>query len=309
MVRGAAGILLPLIVPAIIAMIIWGLPGDPATTICPQGTCGETARQALIERYSLTSPYAFLYSWLSRAIFLDFGISPVTIAGKEVWALVATSVPNTALVMLLALGPITVGTFGAALGWFPRQLDAVFQGIGVVPAVIFALFCVAFITIFDLGGIGAFGIPMFEYDNWEVSPMKLLAGGLVLGLADGALSGAVSGTRSVFDTEFKQRYIGIAILRGERPMVNAAPNVLPTLIGQFRSRVLHLLSGTVIIEVILGIEGLGDLLWRATLDNDYFVVLGAAWGFALISSFLLIFQAISGVVVELMIRRSPSVPT
>lgn len=308
MVRAGAGLLLPFLVPAIIAMIIWGLPGDPATTICPPGTCGETARQALIERYNLSDPFSFLGTWLSRAVFLDFGVSPVSIAGKSVWALVATSVPNTALVMLIAFIPIMLGTVGAALSWLPRQIDAVLQTIGMVPAVIFALFVVAAITINGWGDVGAFSIPFFEHDSWEISPVKLLSAGLVLALADGALSGAVLGTRSVFDTEFKQRYVGIAILRGEGPMSNALPNILPTLVGQFRSRVLHLLSGTVIVEVVLGIEGIGDLLWRGTLDNDYFVVLGAAWGFALLSAILLIFQALSGVYMELMVRRSPKVP-
>lgn len=309
LVRALAALSLPVLVPAIITMIIWGLPGDPSTTLCPPVTCPAQARQALVESYSLSDPFSFLSAWLSKAVFLDFGRSPVTFAGFEVSDLLAASIPNTTIVMLIALTPILIGTFGAAFSILPKQVDSVLQAVGIVPAVLLALFVVAALTInFGPSDPWAFNVPTNGMLDWEISPIKLAGAGLVLGLADGALSGAVGGTRSVFETEIKRRYIGIAVLRGEGTMSNAAPNVLPTLIGQFRARMLHLLSGTVIVEVVLGIDGLGDLLWRGTLDNDYFVVIAAAWGFALLSSFLLLFQAASEVAIALWVRRSPPVP-
>jgi ABC-type dipeptide/oligopeptide/nickel transport system permease component len=307
-VRATAALSLPFLVPAIITMIIWGLPGDPASTLCPPVTCPTEAREALVTSYSLEDPFSFLGAWLSRAVVLDFGRSPVAYAGMEVSDLLASSVPNTTIVMLIALVPILLGTFGAAFSVLPKQLDPILQAVGVVPAVLFALFVVAALTInFGPSDPWAFAVPLSTLD-WEISPIKLVGAGVVLGLADGALSGAVAGTRSVFESEIKQRYIGIAVLRGEGAMTNAAPNVLPTIIGQFRGRVLHLLSGTVIVEVILGIDGLGDLLWRGTLQNDYFIVLAAAWGFALLSAVLLFLQALSEVGISLLVRYSPPVP-
>ena len=91
----------------------------------------------------------------------------------------------------------------------------------------------------------------------------------------------------------------IALLRGETPLSNALPNVLPALIGQFRARMLHVLSGTVIVEVVLGIPGLGELLWDGTLLQDFGVVLAAAWAFSLLSGVLLLAQAGAEVVREL----------
>ncbi|MFK7928298.1 MAG: ABC transporter permease subunit [Myxococcota bacterium] len=356
LVRFIAALSLPLIVPTIITLIIWALPGDPATTICPPVTCPDTAREHLVETYSLRSPYSdgirnafgaptqaleagydssvgvipqaepltwfqyggetlagtvdaffFLAAWLSHAVAFDFGRSPVVFTGFEVSDLLVSSIPNTASLMLVALIPILLGTFGAATGWLPRRLDGLLSGIGVVPSVIFALFVVAALTI-NLGPDDPLSTNL-EWGQlyWDVQPLKLLAGGLVLGLADGALSGAVTGTRSSFETEMKQRYIGIAILRGEGVFSNALPNVLPTLVGQLRGRVLHLLSGTVIVEVVLQLDGLGDLLWRGTLGNDYFVVLAAAWGFSLLSAVMLFVQAASEVGVAMLIRRSPKV--
>ena len=54
---------------------------------------------------------------------------------------------------------------------------------------------------------------------------------------------------------------------------------------------------------MLQVNGLGDLLFRATLLQDFFVVLAAAWGFSLISAFLLFIQAIAEIAVARHVRR------
>ena len=116
-----------------------------------------------------------------------------------------------------------------------------------------------------------------------------------MGLADGAFSGAIKGVRGTFERERMERYVGVSILRGERFLGNTLPNVAESLIGQFRSRILLLLSGLVIVEVILNTGGLGELLWKGTLKQDFAVVLVAAT-FAIISSLLLLLQAFVEVV-------------
>ena len=106
--------------------------------------------------------------------------------------------------------------------------------------------------------------------------------------------------------ENQQRYVGVAILRGERTLENTLPNVAPALVGQMRARVIHLLSGAVVVEVILRIDGLGDLLWGGTLKQDFGVVLGAATLFGAVSAVLLLIQAFVEIVVALHVRRAPS---
>ena len=55
------------------------------------------------------------------------------------------------------------------------------------------------------------------------------------------------------------------------------PNVAPALAGQLRARAIHLLSGgAVVVEVVLRIEGLGELLWIGTLLQDFGVVLACS---------------------------------
>ena len=88
---------------------------------------------------------------------------------------------------------------------------------------------------------------------------------------------------------------------------NTIPNLAGALVGQFRSRIVHLLSGAVIVEVIVRVDGFGALLWRGTLMQDFGVVLAAATIFASLSSVLLLCQAIVEVVQNLHQRRAPDI--
>jgi ABC-type dipeptide/oligopeptide/nickel transport system permease component len=78
------------------------------------------------------------------------------------------------------------------------------------------------------------------------------------------------------------------------------------MIGQMRGRVLHVLSGAVVVEVVVGIPGLGQLLWDGTLKQDFGVVLAATFAFSAFSGALMLAQALSEIAVALYVRRSPS---
>lgn len=296
MVRLVAALALPLLVPAIITALIWALPGDPASIICPPESCGGTA--VLAARWNLDAgPMAFFWGWLSGAIHGDFGNSWRLQQGVPVAELLQTAVPNSLVLIALALVPLSLGSALAANGWLPRKADPVLQVVGLVPALVLSLVAAAGVEL-------TYGAASFA---GQASWVRLLAGALVLGLADGALSGAITGTRAVFLTENQQRYVGIAVLRGERRLTNTLPNVASALAGQLRARVLHLLSGAVVVEAVLRIDGIGDLLWGGTLLQDFGVVLAAASGFAMLSSLLLVTQALVEIAVAWHVRRAPAV--
>lgn len=296
MVRLAAAVFLPFAVPAIITMLIWALPGDPAEIICPPEICGGT--EALAARWNLDGgPWKFFSAWVSGAVQGDFGNSWRVQQGVPVAELLAEAVPTTTMLILAGLVPLLLGAIGAATGIIPRRTDPAANLIGLVPAVVFALLCAAVVEL----NYGA------ESFNAEATRLRIGLGALVLGFADGAFAGATTGVRALFRTERKQRYVGVALLRGERPLANMLPNVAPALAGQLRARVLHLLSGTVVVEVVLRINGIGDLLWGGTLLQDFGVVLAAATAFAALSGALLLIQAGTEIVVALVVRRSPPV--
>lgn len=295
--RLIAAISLPFLVPAFITAALWSLPGNPAEIICPPQICEGTA--VLAQRFHLDQgPVAFYQRWMGEALTGEFGNSWRVAQGYPVADLIKESLPATAQMVGIALVPILLGVLLAAAGWMPRKLDPLWQAIGVIPAVILALVFTAYVTI----NYGA-----MSHEGWP-GTLRILLGGLTLGVADGALAGAVVGTRSVFESEMKQRYIQISILRGESAISNALPNVLPALVGQLRGRAVALLSGAVVVEVVLGVEGLGDLLWSGTLLQDFSVVLAAAWAFSLLSAALMAGQAVIEIAVAWWVRRSPPIP-
>lgn len=295
--RIAVAFLLPVAVPAIITLLIWALPGDPASIICPPATCG--GNEALASRWNLNQgPMHFFSGWLSAALQGDFGRSWRLQQGVEVAELLRDAVPSTLLLLAIALIPMTVAAFGAASGFLSRRLDPFLQAAGLVPALVMALVAAAIVEL-SYGSLSFSGNAVW---------IRLVAGALVLGFADGAFSGTVLGVRGLFRAENKQRYAAVALLRGERRIHNTLPNVATALAGQLRARTLHLVSGVVVVEVVLRIDGLGDLLWGGTLLQDFGVVLAAATGFAALSALLLAVQAVVEVIVELHVRRAPAVP-
>ncbi len=330
LVRLIAAVALPLIVPAVITGILWALPGDPVEILCPPGIC--TGQEELAQRWHMDAgPIGFYTHWLANAFTGDFGRSIRVMQGQTVDTLLMESIMPTLWLVLAALLPVVVLSAVSAANRISARFDPAWQLIGLVPSVLFALLACAlleinqswFKSVFDpvheagWSGLSVvlawvpqalqFLVPVPATDG-SMSALRIAFGAVVLGLADGALSGAVTGTRSVFEEETKQRYVQIAVLRGEGILGNMLPNVMPALIGQFRGRMLHLLSGAVVVEVVLGIPGLGQLLWDGTLLQDFFVVLAAAWAFSLLSGVLLLIQAATEVLVEMHIRRSPVVP-
>jgi peptide/nickel transport system permease protein len=284
------------VVPALITAVLWALPGNPADIICPPQICRGT--EALAERWHLDAgPVAFYRWWIGGALALEFGNSWRLQQGTSVHDLLFDALPVTVELLVLALVPSTLGSLLAAFGRLPRRFDPLWQALGLVPTVILALIAAAYVEI-EFGAL--------SHDGWP-GLLRLLLGALVLAVADGAFAAAVIGTRSTFEDEYRQRYVGIALLRGESAVANALPNVLPALVGQLRGRVLHLLSGTVVVEVVLAIPGLGELLFDGTLMQDFGVVLAATWAFAAISGLLLLAQALIEVGVALGVRRAPAV--
>lgn len=295
-VRLVAAALLPVLVPLVITGFIWALPGDPASLICPPEVCSGT--EELAKRWNLDGgPWKFFSAWLSGAVQGDFGRSWRLLQGAPVSELLWESLPLTAALVGAAFVLVVLGALGAATRAVPSWADAPLEAIGLVPVLVLSLVAAATVTM-------SYGARAFDT---EAVIVKVLLGALALGLADAALSGTVIGVRSQVEDERRQRYVRMAALRGEGELANALPNVLPALVGQLRARTLHLLSGAVVVEVVLQLEGLGDLLWGGTLVQDFGVVLAAAFGFSLLSAALLAGQALVEVLVALHVRRSPAV--
>jgi uncharacterized protein (TIGR00369 family) len=62
LVRSAAALVLPVAVPFLCVLLLWALPGDPASIICPPETCSGT--EELARRWNLDQgPTHYFLSW------------------------------------------------------------------------------------------------------------------------------------------------------------------------------------------------------------------------------------------------------
>lgn len=295
--RAAVAIALPLLVPACVTAALWVMPGDPAEILCPPATCSGTAE--LARRFHLDEGgIAFYQWWLRQAVIGDLGVSWRFAQGEPITGLVLESLPYTLSVLGLSAVTLVSASVATALAWLPRRLDPVWSVIGLMPSVILALLFAAAVTL-------QYGATSLE--GWYAA-LRVVLGAVVLVFSDGALAATIQGARSSLDAESRQRYASIAELRGETVLSNVLPNTLPGLMGQLRGRLVGLLSASVIVEVVLGIPGLGDLLWEGTLRQDFGVVIGAAWVFSLVSALMLVVQAAAEVALWLHVRWAPALP-
>lgn len=296
LLRLGAAVALPVVVPACITAIVWALPGDPAEVICPPGICegiGELAARWHLDQ----GPWAFYTHWMGAAADGDFGRSWGVMQGVPVRELLDGAVPVTLLLVGGATVGVALGVLLAVTGVAGRRTEGLAGLVGVAPLILLALLGAAGVELSY--GAEAFG----EVANrW-----RLLAGVLVLTLADGALGNAVGGARASIAAERSQRYVSVGELRGEGALANMLPNVGGALAGQLRARFLQLLSGAVVVEVVLRLDGVGDLLWWGALKQDFGVVLAAATVFAALSGAALAGQAAAELALGWVVRRSPVV--
>jgi ABC-type dipeptide/oligopeptide/nickel transport system permease component len=288
-----AALFLPILVPGIITLFIWALPGDPASIICPPEQCPT---EVLAKEFNLDKgSWVFYSDWLSNAMGGEFGRSWRVMQGVEIQELLLEAIPNTFFLLLFSLFPISLGAFLGAMGTPRAKWDPLLIAGGIVPVVVFALISAAVVEINYAGS------DLEQEANW----VRILMGAFTLGFADAAFSGSLIGVRETFSREKNQRYVGVSILRGETVLSNTLPNVSNAIIGQYRARILHILSGLVIVEVIVGVNGVGSLLWKGTLKQDFGLVLATATIFAGISALLLVVQAFFECVVAMHVRRVP----
>lgn len=293
--RLGVALLLPVLVPGAILAALWALPGDPAELVCPPGAC--TGTESLAARWNLDQGALALWSdWLRGAAAGELGVSWRVLPGVPVAELLGEALP-VSLLLWVSAGALVVGGAGlGALPGVPGWLRSGIAALGGVPALLLAL---AASAVVDLRfGLDAFGE--------EAAGWRLLLAIPVLGLADGAFSGAEGGVHDSFRRERSERYVAAARLRGEGELGNLLPNLAGALAGQVRARQVALLSASVIVEAALRLDGVGDLLWRGVLAQDFPVVLAAATVYAAAAATLLAGQALVEAGVAAWTRWNPA---
>jgi peptide/nickel transport system permease protein len=253
------------------------LPGDAARLMLGMNATPD-AVEALREQMGLNQPPVWRYlSWIGGMLTLDFGRSytysvPVIELVRD---RVGVSLPLAILALLLSTAiAIPVGIFSAERRG--RAADAVTMGaaqLGVaVPNFWFALLLIYVFAVW-LRLVPAGGFPGWSAGAWPALKALILPA-VALALPQAAILARV--TRSALLEVLGEDYIRTARAKGmprravlwRHALRNAMIPVLTILGLQFA----FLMAGTIIIENVFYLPGLGRLIFQAITQRDLIVV-------------------------------------
>jgi peptide/nickel transport system permease protein len=275
--RLIVGIITLVIASMVVFSVLEILPGDPARLMLGMNAT-EDALQALRSQLGLDLPLPVRYlDWVSGMLTLDFGRSytysvPVIDLIKE---RAAVSLPLAIIALILStVIAIPVGIFSAARRGTPA--DTLSMGaaqIGVaVPNFWFALLLIYVFAVW-LRLVPAGGFPGWGAGIWPATKALILPA-VALALPQAAILARV--TRSAMLEALSEDYIRTARAKGlprravlwRHALRNAMIPVLTILGLQFA----FLLAGTIIIENVFYLPGLGRLVFQAITQRDLIVV-------------------------------------
>jgi peptide/nickel transport system permease protein len=278
--RRAVRLVLVLLVVSFLSFLLINLlPGDPTTQILGTSATQE-ARAQLRAELGLDEPLLTRYvTWLGEALTGDLGMSYGT--GIPVGEALVNRLPVTlellllAQVIALALG-VTVGVLAArrAGGLLDRTLTTVTFGFLSTPVFVSGvLLILVFAVTADL--LPATGYEAFTDDPVENLESMVLPA-VTLAISEIAVYSRL--LRSDLIATLQEDYIALARARGLssrrilwRHALRPSTISLVTVIGL---SVGTLIGGSVIVETLFALPGIGRLIVDAIFSRDYLVVQG-----------------------------------
>ncbi len=263
-----------------------GTPTDMQTTMNPMA--GAAARARLEKIYGLDEPVHVQYvNWLSRIVRLDFGRS-MSGDHRPVWDKIKERLPLTLSIniisMILILGlSIPIGVYSALYqdSWFDRTMTVlVFIGFAVPGfwlALLLMLWLGIYVPLFPISGLTSLGFEQMGFWGkcWDLARHLTLP---VFVFTITGLAGMSRYMRTSMLEVLRQDYILTARAKGlpMRRVVfkHALKNALLPVITILGLSIPTLIGGSVIIESVFALPGLGQLFYKAVLARDYPLVMG-----------------------------------
>jgi len=270
------------------------LPGGPETAALGVGASEEQIAEFRAEQ-NLDDPLMVRYArWLGNALQGDLGESPIT--NTSVSDLLSHNLVPTlqlmlyATVLALALAiPLGILSAYKADTWFDKGVNTAAFGLLALPNYILGV-----LLVFLFAGQGLLDwLPSSTYVEFSDDPYEHFRHMVLptIALAAGQLAVYMRLLRTDMIATLQEDYIGVARAKGMptrrillrhalRPSSFSLLTVAAINIGT-------LIGGTIVIEQVFTIAGLGTLLVRAIFTRDYLVVQGAivivAVGFVLVN--------------------------
>ncbi len=264
-----------------------GSPTDMETTLNPTATI-ET-RQKLEKLYGLDKPLHKQYiNWVTRLAKLDFGLS-MSGDRRPVWDRIKERLPltfgmNVASLLLTLMIAVPIGMYSAWRqgGWFDRGMTVlVFIGFAVPGfwlALLLMLWLGIYYPIFPISGLTSLDYELLSPWGKFADLAKHLALPIFI-YTFGSLAGMSRFMRSSMLEVLRQDYITTAKAKG-LPMnkvlfKHALRNGLLPVITILGLSIPGLIGGSVIIESIFALPGLGQLFYGAVMARDYSLIMGS----------------------------------
>ena len=253
------------------------LPGDPAAIMLGTGARPDTLA-ALRHRLGLDAPLILRYlHWIVGMLTGDFGVSyTYSVPVRELVAeRVMVSLPLALIAIVLSTAiAIPVGVLSAARRG--RAADAAMMGVAQVGVAI-PNFWLGLLLIL-LFAIRLPWLPASGFPGWGggvVAALRaLVLPALALALPQGAILARV--TRAAVIETLGEDFVRTARAKGLTHSAalwrHAVPNALVPVVTLIGLQFSFLLAGTVIVENVFTLPGLGRLVFQAIAQRDLIVV-------------------------------------
>lgn len=284
--RVAAAVAVLIALSVLCFLIVRLIPGDPVANIVNSNSATPEHIASIRAQLGLDRPWPEQYlTWLGGLLTGNLGRSltlPVLLQDQ-----VATRLPVT--IELAVIGTIVAVIFGLSFGtasayWRGRVPDV---SIRAVAFILLALPEFIAATLVVVVNSLTLRLPLLGYVPWEQSPtkniMSLLVPGIVLGLTSGAV--LTRYVRSSLLDALDQDYIRTARAKGASHLrlvfAHALRNSMIPVVTVIGTSLALLIGGTVVIENVFSLPGMGTALITAMNTSDYpaiqsyVVILGA----------------------------------
>lgn len=271
-----------------------GSPTDLQTELNPKMT--PEIVEKLRKHYELDKPIHIRYlKWLKNISILDFGRS-FSPDGRKVIEKIGERIPITLTINLLSI--ILIIVISVPFGIFisvkkgstsERLLSFVSFIFYSIPSFWFALILITVFGVY-MGILPISGLRSLNYSNLSLWGKLIdLCKHLILPVivaSIGSIAGFSRYMASNFDDVLRQEYITLAKIKGLPESLilrrHALKNALLPVITILGLSIPGLIGGSVIVESIFSIPGMGELFYKSVMARDYPVIMGML----VISSFL-----------------------
>jgi peptide/nickel transport system permease protein len=272
-------------------IVIHLAPGDPTqmvTGVDPSTSHDPKAYQQLIEQFGLDKPLHVQYwNWLTRLVRLDFGKSFAP-HGRPVLTMIAERLPITLLLnvvelLIIVSLAVPIGVVSATRQYSVfDKVTTIFVFLGFATPDFWLALLLMILFGVQLGWLPISGLRSL---NWEYlsfwQQQADFLGHLLLPITVatfGGLAGFSRYMRQSMLEVIRQDYIQSARAKGlaERVVVgkHALRNALLPIVTILGLSLPTLIGGSVIVESIFAIPGMGQLMVQAAFERDYPVLMG-----------------------------------